>query len=283
MTRRKRTFSALSLGILLVAGIVTAQQQQRFRRAPITVDPTQIERGNIPRWDVDPAFPKDVFRFARIQYTTVGGERSSKAWWTDFPDADLNISWRLSQLTSMKVDPDPVVIRLTDESLFDYPFIFMSGAVAIELSEEEVVALRRYLRNGGFLMVDDYWGDENFEHVLGQIHRALPDKEWEELPLEHAIFNCVFKLMAKPQIPNVGVGSASQHTGRTWEGGPDTKEPHYRAIKDDKGRIMVLMCHNTDLGDGWEEEATDPYYFKEFSEKKAYPLGINIIYYVMTH
>ena len=69
----------------------------------------------------------------------------------------------------------------------------------------------------------------------------------------------------------------------TWEGGADTREPHYRAIKDDNGRIMVLMCHNTDLGDGWEEEATDPYYFKEFSEKKAYPLGINIIYYVMTH
>jgi hypothetical protein len=271
------------LGLLLVAGVLLAQQQQRLRRRPITVDPKQIERGNIPRWDVDPAFPNDVFRFARVRYTTAGAERSSRAWWTDFPDADLNISWRLSQLTSMKVDPDPIVVELTEEHLFDYPFLFMSGAVSIELSDDEVLALRRYLRNGGFLMVDDYWGDENFEHVLGEIKRALPDNDWEELPLEHPIFNCVFKLTEKPQIPNVGVGRASQHTGRTWEGGADTVEPHYRAIKDDNGRIMVLMCHNTDLGDGWEEEATDPYYFKEFSEKKAYPLGINIIYYVMTH
>jgi hypothetical protein len=282
LSRPKRTSVALLVAVLLAAGIVVAQQQ-RFRRAPITVDPTKIERGNIPRWDVDPAFPKDVFRFARIQYTTAGAERSSRAWWTDFPDADLNISWRLAQLTSMKVDPDPIVIELTDDRLFDHPFIFMSGAIAIELSEAEVVALRRYLRNGGFLMVDDFWGDENWENFYGELKRVLPERDWEELPLEHPIFHCVFKLTEKPQIPNVGVGRRSQYDGVTWEGGADTMEPHYRAIKDDKGRIMVLMCHNTDLGDGWEEEATDPYYFKEFSEKKAYPLGINIVYYVMTH
>ena len=68
----------------------------------------------------------------------------------------------------------------------------------------------------------------------------------------------------------------------TWEVA-DGRTPHYRGISDDKGRLMVLVCHNTDLGDGWEEEATDPYYFAEFSEPKAYPLGINIIFYALTH
>ena len=63
----------------------------------------------------------------------------------------------------------------------------------------------------------------------------------------------------------------------------DSKEPHYKAIFDDKGRMMVIICHNTDLGDGWEREGENEYYFKEFSEKKAYPLGINIIFYAMTH
>jgi hypothetical protein len=223
-----------------------------------------------------------VFRFARVKYTSAGREGSSRAWWTDYPDADLNISWRLSQLTSMKVDPDPVVVELTDEALFDYPFLFMSGAVQIVLSEAEVLALRRYLHNGGFLMVDDFWGERNWDYFYSVIKQVIPESEAEELPLEHPIFNCVFKLTEKPQIPNVFQGTQSRHTGETWEV-PDGKVPHYRGMFDANRRMMVLICHNTDLGDGWEEEATDPYYFKEFSEKKAYPLGINIIYYVMTH
>ena len=254
----------------------------RRRGGPRVVDPNNIDRGNIPRWDVDKQFPTDVFRFVRIEYSS-DYERSSRAWWTDWPDADLNISWRLAQLTSIKVDPDPIYLRMTDERLLDYPFAFISGVAGIEVTDEEVLALRRYLQNGGFLMVDDFWGDQMWQRWHDVIARILPDREWEELPLDHLIFNCVFKLTEKPQIPNVGVGRRSQQTGITYEGGADTVEPHYRAIKDDKGRIMVLMCHNTDLGDGWEEEATDPYYFREFSEKKAYPLGINIIYYAMTH
>ena len=64
---------------------------------------------------------------------------------------------------------------------------------------------------------------------------------------------------------------------------PGSETPHYRAVYDDNGRICMIICWNSDLGDGWEEEGTDPWFFKEFSEKYAYPLGINIIFYVMTH
>jgi hypothetical protein len=266
--------------VVLLTGIVVAQQ--RVRRAPRNFDPANVDRGNVPRWDVDPQFPSDVFRFVRIEYSS-DYERSSRAWWTDFPDADLNMSWRLSQLTSMKVDPDPIYLRMTNEALLDYPFAFISGVAGIEVTDEEVLALRRYLQNGGFLMVDDFWGDEMWDRWHDVIKRVLPNNDWEELPLEHPIFHCVFELREKPQIPNVGFATRMRGTGITWEGEEDTRQPHYRGIFDEKGRLMVLMCHNTDLGDGWEEEATDPYYFKEFSEKKAYPLGINIIFYVMTH
>ena len=87
----------------------------------------------------------------------------------------------------------------------------------------------------------------------------------------------------KPQIPNFETGEASQvNGGITWER-YDAKTPHYRAIFDDKGRMMVIICHNTDNGDGWEREGVYEYYFREFSEKKAYPLGINIVFYAMTH
>ena len=71
--------------------------------------------------------------------------------------------------------------------------------------------------------------------------------------------------------------------GITWERW-DAKTPHYRGVYDDEGRLMVVICHNTDLGDGWEEESrAGEWYFKEFSEPKAYPMVINIIFYSMTH
>ena len=131
-------------------------------------------------------------------------------------------------------------------------------------------------------MVDDFWGEEQWQNMYRQLKRVLPEREPEELPLEHPIFHCVFDLKERPQIPNVGRGTWSQYDGVTWET-PDSKEVHYKGIFDEKGRVMVIICHNTDLGDGWEREGENEYYFREFSEKKAYPLGINIIFYAMTH
>jgi hypothetical protein len=115
--------------------------------------------------------------------------------------------------------------------------------------------------------------------------RVFPNREPEELSLDHPIFHCVFDLKEKPQIPNFRTGEESQHTHITYEygHGPGVETPHYRAIFDDKRRMMVIICHNTDLGDGWEREGVYEYYFREFSEKKAYPLGINIVFYAMTN
>jgi len=263
---------------LLVAG--TALSQGRWRggrgREPV------FNRGNVPEWQLNPRFEKDCFTFVRLKYRSTM-DRSSYAWWTDYPDADLNLSWRLQQLTSLKVDPNGKVIDITDKELFNYPFAMMSGVPAIVLDDDEIKILRRYLLNGGFILVDDFWGEAPWEHFYREmVKRVFPDREPEELPLEHPIFHAVFDLKEKPQIPNVGFALRNRGTGVTWEV-PDGRTPHYRAIFDDKGRMMMLICHNTDLGDGWEEEGTDPYFFTEFSEKKAYPLGINIIYYVMTH
>jgi hypothetical protein len=262
---------------LLAAVVSFAQFRGRGRR-----EPRPFDRGNVPQWELQTQFKRDCFTFVRIQYRSTV-DRSSYAWWTDYPDADLNLSWRLHQLTSMQVDPDGKVLQLTDPELFNYPFAFMSGVPAIVLSEAEILALRRYLLNGGFVMVDDFWGEENWDYFNREvIQRVLPGCEAVELPLDHAIFHCVFDLKEKPQIPSVYFAVRNRDTGITWEE-PDGQIPHYRALMDEKGRLMMLLCHNTDLGDGWEEEATDPWYFAEFSEKKAYPLGINILFYVMTH
>jgi hypothetical protein len=141
-----------------------------------------------------------------------------------------------------------------------------------------------FLLNGGFLMVDDFWGQAEWDNFYYQIKRVFPEREPHELPLSHPIFHAVFDLKEKPQIPSINAAWEGRSQGITWEDhGPNSQTPHYLAIYDDKGRIMVIICHNTDLGDGWEREGEDEWYFREFSEKSAYPLGINIVFYAMTH
>lgn len=269
--------------IILTSGAVAMTllwaQRGRYREPPVR----QIDRGDVPMWQIDKQFTKDVFTFVRIKYSSSGyGYRGSGVWHVDYPDAELNLSYRLQQLTSLKVNPDAKVLELTDKELFDYPFIYIVEPGELLFNEEEVKNLRRYLLSGGFLMIDDFWGENQWRNLYQQMKRVFPEREPEELDLTHPVFNCVFPIKEKPQIPNVGLGTASQWNGGvTWET-HDAKEPHYRGIYDDKGRMMVIICHNTDLGDGWEREGENEYYFREFSEKKAYPLGINIIFYVMT-
>ena len=232
-----------------------------------------------PEWALDPGFEKDVFTFVRVRYNSPRWQN----WITDFPDSDLNFSFRLQQMTSLKVDPNTRVIELTDPDLSDYPWIYIVEPGYLQFTEEEVPILRKYLLNGGFLMLDDFWGEREYANIAEEMKRVFPERDPIELSIDHPVFNCVFTITKKPQVPNVRLGIASEFNGGiTWER-PDAKNPDYRAIYDDKNRMMVIFCHNTDDGDGWEREGESEYYFREFSEKQAYPLGINIIFYSMTH
>jgi hypothetical protein len=208
---------------------------------------------------------------------------SGGPWDTDWPDSELNFSFRLHQLTSIEVNPIPIYMELTNPELFNYPFIYIVEPGSLVFREEEIKNLRRYLLNGGFLMIDDFWGRAQWYNIYGQMKRVFPEREPIELTLDHPIFHCVFELKEKPQIPayNIAVDLRTDTlTGYTSESGDP---PRYYGIYDDKGRMMVVICRDTDLGDGWEREGTSKTYFHEFSEKKAYPLGINIVFYAMTH
>ncbi|WP_437228797.1 DUF4159 domain-containing protein [Planctomicrobium sp. SH661] len=280
--------------LVLVLGAVTlsayAQLQRRSRDGSIqqifqTQEPTRflIDRRGVPEWEVDPAFPSDLFTFVRIMYNPVNGMYG--AWNTDYPDSDLNFSFRLQQLTSLKVSPNPIVLELTDHALFDYPFIYFcepGGGFnrngGLNFSDEEVQSLQKYLRNGGFAMFDDFWGEAEWENFAREMKKVFPNQEPQELPLDHPIFHIVYDLQEKPQVPSIEFG----RRGISYER-PDATEVHYRGFFDDAGRLVALACHNTDLGDGWEREGEDVNYFHEYSEKKAYPMGINIVFYAMTH
>jgi hypothetical protein len=255
---------------------LSAQDYQRggFRRwRGRRRDPN--DRGGVPLWKNEEADPGDVFTFVRIQYESYRGRYR---WNTDYPDADLNLSYRLQQLTSIKTDPNGKILRLTDEELFKYPFIYIIEPGGMTLSEEEVVALREYLERGGFLMVDDFWGEDEWANFEYEFKRVFPNRPIEDIPLEHEVFNIVYKIKKKPLIPSVHAYQNGNWTER-W----DAREAHYRTVKDDSGRLMTVICHNTDLGDGWEQEGTDSGYFEEYSEPYAYPLGINIVTYALTH
>lgn len=292
----KRLVPILAL-FVAVAGLVMAQRRGfggrgGWRGVPLDDLRTAREEPSgstgTPMWTNSRGFEKDVFTFARIRYSSGWGGgwygRRSAGWHTDAPDSDLNLSYRLQQMTSMKTDPDGRYLALTDPDLSEFPWIYIVEPGALSFNDAEVAALRKYLLNGGFLMFDDFWGDSAWQNVEREMKRVLPERSFVETSLDHPIYHCVFEIKSKGQVPNVGTGEESQYTGKTWENHDgDTQTVHHRAITDDKGRLMVLATHNTDNGDGWEREGENEYYFKNFSEKIAYPLGINIIFYVMTH
>jgi hypothetical protein len=288
IVNKNQKLLGLTLFLALMACLGIAQRTAREMPGHST---------EIPHWTNDPAFPQDAFTFVRIKYDvngkhgyghTPGGP--TKRWLIDAPDSDLNFSFRLQQMTSIKVNPDGLFLELTDKELFNYPFIYIVEPGRLTFSEQEAEILRRYLLNGGFLMLDDFWGEREWKNFHEELKMVFPDRESVPLSLDHPIFHCIFNLEAKPQVPGIphivdpfsGQLRYPPGTEPTYEQ-PDAKEVDYRAIYDDKGRMMVLICHNTDLGDGWEREGENEYYFREYCEKKAFPLGINIIYYAMTH
>lgn len=263
-----------TLLIVITTATLVLAQRGRYPRRDASVD-----RNGTPSWELDADMPDDVFTFVRLRYNSFwrGG-----SWATDYPDAEINLQYRLQQLTSMRAHPDGKIIDIDDPALFDHPFIYMIEPGGIALSAEEAAILRTYLLRGGFLMVDDFWGEDEWESFHEGFKQIFPDRELQELPLEHPVFHCVYDLKEKPQIPSIGAAHAGRYSGITTERS-DAREPHYKACFDDKGRMMMIVCHNTDLGDGWEREGEDPWYFHEFSEKRSYPLGINILFYQLTH
>jgi hypothetical protein len=198
----------------------------------------------------------------------------------------------LQQLTSMKADPDARVLKLTSPDLRDYPFVYMEHIERLALRPGEVTALRQYLLNGGVLLVNDFWGAMAWQNFRSEMGKVLPGRSWIELSTDHPLFTCVYNLqgpMQRLRVPSM----------QRWNTDYDPRDPnsnptahyrgegyetmHVRALLDEKERIMVLAIHNSDISDGWEREGEYQDYFKLFSEARAYPLGINLIFYLMTH
>ncbi len=159
------------------------------------------------------------------------------------------------------------LIQLIDERVFDYPWLYAVEVGQWELDESEAKILREYLDRGGFLMVDDFWGEYQWDVFVDSMQRVFPDKPIEELGEDHELLHVLYDLDQRTQIP-----------GR---GGQRPEMPHWRGIFDEDGRLMVAINFNMDMGDAWEH-ADDPWY-PEPMTALAYKFAVNYLIYTMTH
>jgi hypothetical protein len=272
----------LRLVIVMVVCVATAAAAQDwwrrgfggFRRVP-------------PRFAKADSFD-GRFNFCRLMYTSVRREAGGQGWSTDYPDAEINFSIRLSELTKTHVsrdptgDPNHLVVRITDEALYQCPFVLMADAGTASLSDAEVVGLRSYLQKGGFLWADDFWGPRALLAWESELARVLPASEYpvRDITPSHPLFRSMFEISTIPQIPSIQFWR--QSGGETSERGSDSIPAHMRGVEDHNGNLLVLMSHNTDISDAWEREGEDPQFFYSFSPD-GYAVGVNVLMYAMTH
>mgnify|MGYP001599237531 CR=1 FL=1 len=253
------------------------------KNAYVVTDPVEQQMVDNMQKAIKPGFELDTFSFARLIYDSDPYVRR-RFWDDDTPDADLNLGFRLFQVTSLKVHPSFTYIHITPQELAQYPFVYIVATNGMLLTDDEVQTLRNYMLHGGFLMAEDFWGDISWKFVQYQFKRIFPDRQIVELPLSHPIFHTVFDFKYLPQMPSAGrsfypdspsYDNADYPTGDHF--------PHYYGIFDDEDHMMALICRNNHFGDGWEHEGESQVYFDRFSMPQAYPMFINILVYAMTH
>ncbi len=229
----------------------------------------------------DAPFPPDghektEFAFARLCYPSVRfawGFRGN--WATDYWKADRQFVQGVRRLTRIHTRSVEQVVELDSEEIYNWPWIYAVEVGHWDLTDAQCKRLRDYLLRGGFLMVDDFHGTWEWENFMASMSRVFPDRPVVDLDSKDPIFHVLYDLDERFQVP----GIQYWYSGRIYE--KDGIEPRWRDIYDDKGRIMVAICHNMDLGDAWEW-ADHPRYPEHYASL-AYRIGINYIIYAMTH
>jgi len=278
---RLRTLFLLILAFLGIWGVMLAQKP--FKQYPGGQD------GDVP---LPPDWDKPTeWSSARLRYRDLGGGRfggfggfggrrgfgREGSWGTDYPLGGRHLAEGLRRLTKVNARSVEQVVELDDtDDIFNWPFLYAVEVGRWTINEKEGAQLRDFLNRGGFLMVDDFHGVEEWEIFAEGLHSVFPDKEIVDLDQSETIFGILNQVDIKVQVP----GMQYLRSGLTYERDSDPY-PRWRAIKDDKGRIVVAICHNMDLGDAWEY-SDNPRYPAEFAIV-AHRVLQNYVTYNLSH
>jgi len=258
MKRRMRLIFAV-VALSALTSVVFAQRGRRF--APT---PDQPLAGEPKEWT-----------FARLAYDG-GGRRGGGSWATDYPRAEYHFSQAVERLTRIDAHPDGHIISPNSDDLFDYPWLYAVEVGSWTFSDSQATRMREYLLRGGFLMVDDFHGEYEWQVFMEGMRAIFPDRPVEDVPANDPIYSQPYEIGDRMQVPGPGyMGS-----GLTYERS-DGVTPHWRGIQDGDGRWVVLISHNIDYGEGWEQ-ADNPAYPQPFT-RQAYEVAVDYLIYGMTH
>jgi hypothetical protein len=274
-----RTRSAVLLLAAVLAAIATLYAQRPFKQ----YQATEYENFPLPPdWN-----QKTEWTRARLRYPSVYGDfRGPDLNWTiDYPRSDRHLLQGVRRLTRIETRSVEQIVDLEgSDDVYNWPMMYAVEVGHWALPDDQAARLREFLLRGGFLMVDDFHGDQPYHNVpsewrvfLASMNKVFPDRQIEDIPNSDQIFHTIYDLNDRFQV----AGWQWSQSGRTYEAGQTGKEPHWRAIYDDKRRIMVAICHNMDLGDAWEW-SDDPRYPEKWASL-AYRIAINYFTYDLTH
>jgi len=245
-----------------------------------------FERSDAPESEFS---PNAEFHFLRMEYTdymrrgfgNVSRRGRASGWWAqDWPDADEHFTKGVQRLTRLDAG-DPQHVSLTDPKLFDYPWIYATQVGYWVLSDEETSRLREYLLRGGFIMVDDFWdlnGQQEWDVFTEAMNRVLPGQPITDIGLDDSVMHVLYDIQEKDLMFIPGSRHLDRN-GRVYQP-PGTKSA-WRAMYDPKGRMVVSINFDTDIGDAWE--FADVPYYPEAMTTLAYRYGINYLMYSITH
>jgi uncharacterized protein DUF4159 len=200
-------------------------------------------------------------------------------WTIDYPRSDRHLAMAVRRLTRLNARSVEQAINLEDDDdAFNYPWLYAVEAGHWELSPQQIAKFREYLLRGGFFMCDDFHGDDEWAIFVATMQKVFPDRQIVDIPDHDAIFHGVFDLDDRYQVPGAQYLRTRRPCEKCEYGGAVA---HWRGIYDDRGRLMVAICHNMDLGDSWEH-GDDPYYPQTFSAL-GLRIGVNYVIYSMTH
>ena len=273
--RLRPAFLAVALGLSLFGTIYAFQRP--WREVPA------LEYGNFP---IPPDYQeKGEWVFARMVYPVMMNAcgyrwRCPDNYFTmDYPRSDRHFSAALRRLTRVQVRSVEQVVDPLDrefpDDIYNYPWIYAVEVGHWNLPDAQCKKMREYFDRGGFLMVDDFHGTQEWATFADGLSRIFPDRQIVDIDNKDAIFHTIYDLDDRYQVP----GAQFLRSHRTYE--HDGFEARWRGIYDDKGRVVVAICHNMDLGDSWEH-ADNPEYPEKYSAL-GFRIGVNYVLYSMTH